>query len=129
MQVIVWLRQAETERCAAPGRALHMNIPAMCLNDAARDGKPKPGPACGAASRFFAAIKPIEDMREVFRANALAGIVHVHFHNRACSPRMNIYISAALGVAERVADKIVQHTPDSLCIHKNRIYIFIHTAA
>ena len=51
----------EYEAGAAPRRALHRDIAAMCTQDAARDGQPEPRAAGGATARLLAAIETLED--------------------------------------------------------------------
>src|SRR6185503_5717088 len=62
------------ERRAARGLALDSDAPAMCFSDPAPDREPEPRAAVSARSRAVHAVEAVEDVRQVLRRDADAGV-------------------------------------------------------
>src|SRR5215212_1857431 len=103
--------------------AFDLNIAPMCLKDTARNGKSQPGAAGAAVTGFLATIKTFEDVWDILWADAFARVADRHFHARACSPRFDFDLPMAGCVSQCIADEIIEHASDGLCIHKDRVNV------
>src|SRR4030095_4393607 len=72
--------------------------------------------------------KTFEDMWDILRAHAFACVTHCHFHAGTCSPRIDFDLPSARCVSQRIADQIIEHTANCLCIHEDRVNIWIDLA-
>lgn len=67
-------RQVEVEGRACPKLAFNGNIAAMRPDNASRDGQPQAGSTRAAVAGFLTPVETVKDVRQVFRADALAGV-------------------------------------------------------
>src|SRR5687767_14938935 len=112
---------------AFAGFALDLNISPMCLHNPARNRKTQPGAGAAAARpRSIAAIKALKDVWDVLGADSFAGIANGHIHARGGAPYPGTDSSLRRCMLQRVADEVVEHAPDRLCIDQDGVDIRLH---
>src|ERR1051325_8713285 len=111
------------ELCAVAHLALHTDISPMGAHDTLRDGQSQPRAACStvARPRSIASIKALKDMWDILSRDSLACVAHGYFHAVICFPGVNPDLTTRGGVPQRVANQVIEHTPNGLCIHENGI--------
>lgn len=87
-----------------PSFTFNMDLTAMRLHDAARNGKPQPGSTCGSAAGFFPSIEAVENVGDIFNADALARICNAHFHALTCPPRFDLDLAVSGCVTKCIGD-------------------------
>src|SRR5689334_12550183 len=110
--------------------ALHLDIAPMCLHNTARDGKSQPSAAAAtvARPRSVTAIKALEDVWDILDADAFAGVADGHIDARTPAPYPDADPSLAGRMPQGVADQVVEHAPDRLCVHQDGVDILLHLA-
>src|SRR5262249_36552346 len=91
------------------------------LDDAARNGKAKPGalPRAGGTGALTAETH-VEEARERVGGYAAATVGHPHPRHALLDVTAYLDRAAGRGLPDRVDDQIVQGTPELACIHKDR---------
>ncbi|EFQ65141.1 hypothetical protein PFWH6_0707 [Pseudomonas fluorescens WH6] len=106
----------QVEPCETSGLAVDVGVPLMQMHDRLDDGQPQPGAAFGAGAAAVGAVKPFEQVRQVLRFNAPAGVAHrqrdvlvVGFHQQQ-------HTGATGRMANRVGQQVGNGTLDHQAI-------------
>ena len=108
----------------SPAVGFRLNLAAVRLDDAARDGKPQPRPArgrgCGISRRDRNVRRCVEGLPggclRPYRRRSLPRPSPVRL-------RTHLYLPSGWRMPQCVADQVVEHTPDALRIHQDGVNI------
>src|SRR5688500_2777646 len=113
----------ESELCAFADFAFHSYVTPMGTYDPACDGQTQPRAARSSIAGFLTTVEAFEDIWDIFGADTLACIAHRRFHARACPPHPNADPPFRLCMPHCVADQVIEHAANCLCIHQDGIHI------
>src|SRR5258708_36016401 len=101
---------AEEDRRAGPRRAAHADVTTVAAHDAERDVEAEADPA------RIAAPVALEQVAEVIRRDARAGVVHGEADQAALLLRLHHDAAPGRRELERVSDQVAQDLQDALPI-------------
>src|SRR5512145_2127838 len=80
-------------------QAFYIDIPPMSLDNPLGNRQAQAGASCGPAAGFLSTVKTLENMRKVFRADALAGVGDFDHHTLPGAKRLHLHGSTRGGMA------------------------------
>src|SRR5207302_11225720 len=114
------LRERDGERGAPPGPALYLDRAAVRLGDPLADGEaePRPRPLAGAGAGRVGPPEAIEDVGQVARGDADAGIGDGQGDATVGLPQLHADAAARRGVLHRVGDEVQDQLADPARVHR-----------
>src|SRR5881394_699896 len=94
----------------------HFDRAAMGLHNGLGNGQAESAASSRARARFVGAIKPLEDMREVFGRDALAGVGDRHDRGAVFAARADAYFTVGFVVVDGVGKEVRDHLAQALSV-------------
>ncbi len=113
--------QGKAEFGALAWDTLHADRAAVSFHDALGDRQSQARAAGGLVAGFLAAVEAVEDVRQVGGGNTLTAILDGDVDGLPIRFGLDENVASAGGMAEGIADQVIEDPTDSLDIHADRV--------